>query len=264
MRIYRGYADGPFGQLHYEVAGEGVPVILLHQMVQSSLQFRPALPILASLGIKAVAVDLPGYGMSNTPENPPSMTEYASIVPALIEHFGFNKIVVGGHHTGASVACEVAYRYPEMVSKLVLHGVPFYSKEQMKKNSERGHHKNTLSEDGNHFKKVWDMFYGAGKGLASLEATHNFILTYFLAGETEWHGHDAVYKHDIWSAVKAINVPTLLISNTGDMLNPQDIALSEARPDFEFKEIEGGSFQFVYDDFETWSSIVAEYVTRQC
>ena len=57
-------------------------------------------------------------------------------------------------------------------------------------------------------------------------------------------------------------MPTLLISNTGDMLNLQDNALSEARPDFEFKEIKGGSFQFVYDDSETWSNIVAEYVTR--
>jgi pimeloyl-ACP methyl ester carboxylesterase len=73
VSITRGYADGPFGQLHYEMAGEGTPLILLHQMVQSAMQFRPALPHLAARGIKAIAVDLPGYGVSATPDHAPSM-----------------------------------------------------------------------------------------------------------------------------------------------------------------------------------------------
>ncbi len=53
-----------------------------------------------------------------------------------------------------------------------------------------------------------------------------------------------------------------MISNTGDMLNPQDRLLAEVRPDFEYKEIEGGTFQYVYDDAETWADLVAEYATR--
>ena len=114
MKITKGYAKGPFGQLHYEEIGGGMPMILLHQMVQSAVQFRPALPVLAQKGVHAVAVDLPGYGMSDTPYHAPSMDEYASIVPAMLEHMGWDKAVICGHHTGAAAACAVAHRHPSL------------------------------------------------------------------------------------------------------------------------------------------------------
>lgn len=263
MTITRGYADGPFGQLHYEMAGDGVPLILLHQMVQSAVQFRPALPHLASKGVRAIAVDLPGYGMSMVPDHAPTMDEYASIVPALLDHFGWNEAVIGGHHTGASAAGAAAQRYPDAVSKLVVHGVPYFTPEEMKAHADGTHGAKPIAKDGSHFKDIWDLFHGLGKGKVSLDVSHQSVLTYFLAGETEWHGHNAVFSHDIWAAFDAVTAPTLLITNTGDMLNPQDRALAEARPDFEFKEIEGGTFQYVYDDAEPWANIVAEFVTRE-
>ncbi len=262
MTITKGYANGPFGQLHYEQAGDGVPMILLHQMVQSAVQYRPALPHLAAQGVHAVAVDLPGYGMSDTPDHAPSMDEYASIVPAMLDHLEWDRAVICGHHTGASASCAVAQRYPDLVSKLIIHGVPYYTKEEMTGRASGSHGARPIAEDGSHFDELWDMWFKAGKGDASLDITHWSVITYFLAGETEWHGHNAVYTHDIWSCVDAIQAPTLLISNTGDMLNPQDRRLAEARPDFEYKEIEGGTFQYVYDDAETWAGIVAEFATR--
>ena len=204
----------------------------------------------------------PGYGMSDTPDHAPSMAEYASIVPALLTHFGLNQAVIGGHHTGASAACETAYRYPQAVSKLIIHGVPYYTKEEMARRASGSHGAKPIAEDGSHFHDLWKMWSNAGEGKASTDVTHWSVITYFLAGETEWHGHNAVYTHDIWSAVEAIKAPTLLISNTGDMLNPQDRRLAEARSDFEYKEIEGGTFQYVYDDAETWAAIVAEFATR--
>lgn len=262
MTIKKGYADGPFGQLHYETVGDGEPVILIHQMVQSAVQFRPALPCLAARGIKAVAVDLPGYGMSTTPDHAPTMDEYASIVPSLLDHFGLSQAVIGGHHTGASAAAAAAHRYPEAVSKLVVHGVPYFTPDEMAKHAAGSKKAKPIADDGSHFKAIWDLFAGLGEEYISANVTHQSVLTYFLAGETEWHGHNAVFSHDIWAAFDAVKAPTLLITNTGDMLNPQDHALARARPDFEFKEIEGGTFQYVYDDAEPWAELVAEFVKR--
>jgi pimeloyl-ACP methyl ester carboxylesterase len=261
VTIIKGYADGPFGQLHYETTGDGVPVIFLHQMVQSAVQFRPALPHLANHGVKAIAVDLPGYGMSSTPDHAPTTDEYASIVPALLEHFGLQQAVVCGHHTGASIACAAAHRHPERVSKVVLHGVPYFTHEEMAEHAARSHSARPVADDGSHFNAVWDLFSGLSNGDISADVTHQSVMTYFMAGETEWHGHNAVFNYDIWAAVEEIKAPTLLISNTGDMLNPQDRELAKARPDFEFKEIQGGTFQYVYDDAESWAKIVADFVT---
>jgi pimeloyl-ACP methyl ester carboxylesterase len=258
--IKRGYANGPFGQIHFEQCGDGVPVVLFHQMVQSTMQFSKVLPILARSGVRAISVDLPGYGMSDVPSEPPSIDDYASLLPALLEHLNLHSTAVAGHHTGASVAISAATCYSNIVNKLVLHGVPYYSVGAMKERASKPHHDKQLMNDGAHLEKIWNLFYGAGDGNASLEVTHKSILNYFSAGEKEWYGHNAVYTHDIWNAIKAVNVPSLLISNTGDMLNPQDQELAKARPDFIYHEIEGGTFQYIYDDAEDWARIVLPFL----
>jgi pimeloyl-ACP methyl ester carboxylesterase len=87
----KGYADGPFGQLHYMTAGEGHPLLMTHQSPDSLVQFEPVMSLLADAGIQAIAVDIPGYGMSDTPDHPPSIAEYAQIAPAVLDHFGLEK-----------------------------------------------------------------------------------------------------------------------------------------------------------------------------
>ena len=69
MRIThkKGYADGPFGQLHYMTAGEGVPLVMTHQSPDSMVQFEPVMSLLADKGIHAIAVDIPGYGYAKVP-----------------------------------------------------------------------------------------------------------------------------------------------------------------------------------------------------
>lgn len=262
MTIFKGYLDGPFGQIHYktDIRDDGEPLFLFHQMVQSSFQFEPCLPLFASKGIKAIAVDIPGYGMSCGPNKPPSMKDYASIYENLLNHFGFSKANIGGHHTGASIASEVAYSFPDLILKLILHGVPYYSEEEMAKKSEPNHKFQKIEGDGKHFTEVWKKFHNAGNSKTSMLATHNSILSYYLAGEKEWYGHNAVYNHDIWRAVDGIKCPTLLITNTGDMLNPQDNNLYKIRPDFNFFEFSGGSFQFVYDNPREWTEIVSNFL----
>ena len=79
----RGYLDGPAGQVHYRRAGEGgEPLLLLHQSPLSSTQFDAVLPGLAARGFDALALDLPGYGMSDEPPPGAALEDYAGIIPA--------------------------------------------------------------------------------------------------------------------------------------------------------------------------------------
>ena len=122
MKTIKGYADGPFGQLHYQVCGTGIPVIMVHQSPDSMVQFDPVMQPLAAAGIQAIAVDIPGCGMSAVPDHPPSIAEYAAMVPAIFDHFGFDKANVLGHHTGAIIVTEAALRYPDRIDKVILNG----------------------------------------------------------------------------------------------------------------------------------------------
>ena len=40
QRMERGYASGPFGQVHFQTARSGKPVVLIHQAPMSSRQFE--------------------------------------------------------------------------------------------------------------------------------------------------------------------------------------------------------------------------------
>ncbi len=74
------YVDGPWGQIHVRVDGpaaSGAPtVFLIHQVVWSSAQFKNAQPQLAALGVRSIAVDLPGYGLSDGPDHVPDADAY--------------------------------------------------------------------------------------------------------------------------------------------------------------------------------------------
>jgi haloalkane dehalogenase len=53
--------------IHYLEAGEGEPVLLLHGFPTSSHLWRNVLPELAKTH-RAIAIDLPGYGLSDKPQ----------------------------------------------------------------------------------------------------------------------------------------------------------------------------------------------------
>ena len=121
MRTIKGYAEGPFGQVHYQVADpsgtaagnqandDGAPTLLLcHQSPSSSEMFRAAYAPLAQTGIRAVGIDTPGFGQSDAPDGKHSISGYASAVLAVMDHLDITRASILGHHTGASIAAEVA------------------------------------------------------------------------------------------------------------------------------------------------------------
>jgi hypothetical protein len=46
IAIHRSYANTPDGQIHYATAGQGKPVLLLHQTPRSWDEYRDVLPII--------------------------------------------------------------------------------------------------------------------------------------------------------------------------------------------------------------------------
>ncbi len=81
-------------------------------------------PLLDAAGHKSVAPDLPGFGASAAP---PEAWGAASYAAALAEQFAGESgspYVVIGHSFGGRVAVCLAANHPELVSGLVLMGVP--------------------------------------------------------------------------------------------------------------------------------------------
>jgi len=106
-------------KLHYLTAGRGTPLILLHGYAETSLMWRPIIPVLAER-FTVIAPDLPGIGDSDIPADGLDMKSAAISIHGLAQSLGVQKAEVVGHDIGLMVAYAYGAQFPAEVTKLVL------------------------------------------------------------------------------------------------------------------------------------------------
>lgn len=118
MRRYLG-PDG--AQVHAVEHGprSGPPVVLLHQTPRSTDEYAGLAPLLAAAGLRAIALDTPGFGASD-----PTDATVEAWAQRFLDVLDVERFAVLGHHTGGVVAVELAARAPERVTRLVLSSTP--------------------------------------------------------------------------------------------------------------------------------------------
>lgn len=106
-------------KLRYLTAGHGPPLILLHGYAETSLMWRPIMPLLAER-FTVIAPDLPGIGDSGIPADGLDMKTAAIRIHALARSLKIDKAKVVGHDIGLMVAYAYAAQFPAEVEKLVV------------------------------------------------------------------------------------------------------------------------------------------------
>ena len=106
-------------QFHYMTAGKGPAVVLIHGYAETSLMWKPLIPLLATR-FTVIAPDLPGIGDSSIPTDGMDMKTAATRVHALVRSLGVQNAEVVGHDIGLMVAYAYAAQFPSEVSKLVV------------------------------------------------------------------------------------------------------------------------------------------------
>ena len=106
-------------KLHFLTAGEGETLILLHGYAETSLMWRPIMPLLAER-FTVIAPDLPGIGDSAIPADGLDMKTAAIRIHSLARSLAVEKARVVGHDIGLMVAYAYAAQFPAEVEKLVV------------------------------------------------------------------------------------------------------------------------------------------------
>jgi pimeloyl-ACP methyl ester carboxylesterase/alkylhydroperoxidase family enzyme len=106
-------------RLHYLIAGQGDPVLLLHGYAQTSHMWRPLIAELAKTHT-VIAPDLRGFGDSAKPGGGYDKKTMAQDVHALAASLGHARIAVVGHDIGLMVAYAYAAQYQTEVERIVL------------------------------------------------------------------------------------------------------------------------------------------------
>ncbi|MBX3594359.1 alpha/beta hydrolase [Sphingomonas sp.] len=235
----RGYLDGPCGQIHYRSHGDGPVVLLVHQAPWASIQFRHVLPAIAALGRRAIAIDLPGHGMSDPPAQP-GIGIYAEALAAAIAQLSPAPAVVIGHRGGGLVAGHLAAERPELVAGLVLDNAPFLSSAARAARAGRFPDDQSIAADGSHLTDRWAWVRRVGDPDWSDETVHISVLTYFMHGPWKEHGHSVIPLHDFEADVPRITCPTLILASRTDPLFDSGARLHGVRSDWGYAELPGG------------------------
>lgn len=124
------YADGA-KKIHYLAAGPsaGPLIIFLHGWPAIALTWKHQLLTFASLGFRAIAPDMPGWGKSSSRRITSDYTQEALVegMLALLSATGRSAAVWVAHDWGAGVASSLAAHHPEAVQALALLCLPYKS-----------------------------------------------------------------------------------------------------------------------------------------
>lgn len=111
-------------------AADAPPIIFLHGWPELSISWRHQLPCFASLGFRAIAPDMRGYGRSTVhPRHEDYAVEHSvSDMIALLDSLGRDKAIWVGHDWGSPVVWGIAGHHPERCHGVANLCVPYLPK----------------------------------------------------------------------------------------------------------------------------------------
>lgn len=224
--ITRGYLPSRFGQVHYRIAhpagpAQLPPLLCLHQTPSSGIDFEPVMVPLAA-GRCVVALDTPGYGMSDAPGAPLPIEELAAIADRFMQDLADTGAIAGcaydvlGFHTGSLLATDLAVSFPDRVRRLVLFGLAAYPAEVRRE--KLAHLRTAFPVPGpslEHVEKLWAIIGKLSDPRISYEERHVSMAECLRLGERMPWGYISVYGYDFLDAMTKVRQPVLV-------LNPQD------------------------------------------
>ena len=113
--------------VHYEVMGQGEPVVFIHGLSGSSRWWCKNIPTIAR-HYRVYLVDLPGFGMTRHLHHTFSLKQCATWVNDWMQAIGLDEANLVGHSMGGYVSMALAALHPEKVKRLILVasiGIPF-------------------------------------------------------------------------------------------------------------------------------------------
>ena len=110
-----------FGELYYEVRGEGKPLLLIHGVIVDASLYEQTAEILSRY-YKVICYDRRGYSRSKCKEEPKfHMEEQAEDILAILDALKLEKVIVAGASAGAVIGQYFLQTYPQKVEYLLMY-----------------------------------------------------------------------------------------------------------------------------------------------
>ena len=108
------------GQVVADVAGGGVPVVMVHGLGGTSNTFQTLMPSLGAY--RVIRIDLPGAGRSRVPHGDLSIEKMTAAVLSAVKTLGVEQAHFVGHSMGTLICQQLAVNHGALVRSLTLFG----------------------------------------------------------------------------------------------------------------------------------------------
>ena len=200
------------------------PLACLHAAPYSVASLTPFLQAMAHRR-HVLALDTPGYGGSDRPEQRLDIGGYAQILGDALDQAlegregpgndgpdGDGRIDLFGHSTGALIAVELARRRPDRVGRLVLMSVPYFVGAEQAVWRHRLARPYALTDEPNQLAARWRALVVDREWGVSLARGLEAFVDELRAYPDEWWAHDAAFGFDVETAFAEVAQPVLVLN----------------------------------------------------
>lgn len=201
------------------------------------------------------ALDLPGHGRSGGTGRW-AIPDYAAFIVAFMEALGLDQAVIAGHSMGGATAMEMALRYPQRVSGLIL--VATGARLRVLPAILNG----TLANFEDTIKLVCEYAYSSHAPPQLVRQGRRQMLN--VPPQTVHDDFAACDAFDVMERLGEIRCPTLVICGTEDALTPPKYAtfLAEKIAGAELKLIEGAGHMVIIEKPDLIATAITSALAR--
>lgn len=191
-------------KINYIKEGIGPKVVFVHGWGGSSNSLLE-LHNLAKTQFTSVLIDLPGFGMSDMPEETWGTQEYGDLLANFLKALDFKDCIYIGHSFGGALGVYIANKYPEIVSQLVLLAPAFRRVKKEYKQIKSPFYKKIKKHLWPLRKIYYKWRYPGSEALLIPKLEENF---------------SRIVSYDLTDYLKNIKQPVLVIWGENDQLTP--------------------------------------------
>jgi pimeloyl-ACP methyl ester carboxylesterase len=234
-KVIRSFVQVEGRLVHLRMAGQGKPVVLLHQSPRSSAELEPLIAQLATRYL-VIAPDTPGNGQSTPlPDQQPEIEAFADNLAGVLSALGIACAGVYGYHTGAAIGAAFALRYPQRAAWAVLNGLPSFTAAE--RADLLAHYLPPFSPrwDGGHLTWLWARlreqtihfpWYRAqpdarmGFDVPPPAALDAAVRDFLEAGDHYRAAYGAAFRQEASAIAPKLTCPTMIVATPRDPLGP--------------------------------------------
>lgn len=259
-----------FGNLsiYYEVHGEGVPLILIRGLGSNADHWYAQVPAF-SKNYKVITFDNRGIARSSDPGGDFSVPMMAKDTLALMDTLGLQRAHVLGLSMGGMIAQELVINHPDRIIGLILVSTHCGGSEQVRPSAEVDDLFQKMVYVADAESKI-----KAAPTLFDRQTLENFpeiakryaeiSLKHPVSSVTLVKQWQAVLKHDSFSRLPKITLPTLVLTGSTDLLIPpaNSKILADRIPGAELHVVPGGGHQVLVEQPELCNEAILAFLRR--